>query len=139
MADSPEAARLLNRYPCARQMPLISFPFGRAIRFMIVGQGRDSTSRLPAPPPDRMYAEPRSRTAVVQEKRRRHVRQGGERTVCAARRPLFPFAQKLLHLFPLEILVRATEIAGNNGKRAQLRILSEVVLPHGGQRENDFM
>ena len=131
MADSPEAARLLNRYPCSRQMPLTSFLFGRAIRFMIVGQGRDSTNRLPAPPPDRMRAEPRIRTAVVQEKRRRHVRQGGERTVCAVRRPLFPFAQKLLHLFPLEILVRATEIAGNNGKRAQLRILSGIVLPHG--------
>jgi hypothetical protein len=38
MADSPGVARLLDRYPGARQMPLISFPFGRVMRFMRVGQ-----------------------------------------------------------------------------------------------------
>lgn len=38
MADSPGVARLLDRYPGARQMLLISFPFGRVMRFMRVGQ-----------------------------------------------------------------------------------------------------
>ena len=38
MADSPGVARLLDRYPGARQMPLISFPFGRVMRLMRVGQ-----------------------------------------------------------------------------------------------------
>lgn len=38
MADSPEVARLWSLYPGARQMPLISFPFGRVVSLMRVGR-----------------------------------------------------------------------------------------------------
>ena len=47
--------------------------------------------------------------------------------------------QELFHLFSFEILLRATEIAGNNGKRAQFRILTEIALSHRGQRTNHHM
>ncbi len=52
---------------------------------------------------------------------------------------MLPFMQELFHLFSFEILLRATEIAGNNGKRAEFRIPGEIALLHGGQRANDHM
>ncbi len=72
---------------------------------MRVGKGLDPTRRLPAPPPNRMRADPRSRTAVDPGEAAAPRLTGGEHTVWTARRPLFRFAQELLHLFPLEILL----------------------------------
>jgi hypothetical protein len=47
--------------------------------------------------------------------------------------------RKIPFLFSLEILLCATEIAANNGKRAEFCIPNEIALLHGGQRTNDHM
>ncbi len=75
----------------------------------------------------------------IHQERGRDVGQRRGDAVGTARRLSLPLLKKCFHFLSLQILLRAAEVAGNDGKLSQLRISCKIGLFHQRQRTDDQM
>src|SRR5512147_962085 len=73
----------------------------------------------------------------VQQVRSAHIAQRAQDGFYAPGVLLLPLPEQLAHLAALQVLLRAAQVAGNDGEALFLRIGRKVVLPHIGERSND--